>query len=53
MDTSPLDISFWTAGADWTSPSKMMTIWPFVDTKSAVAWANAAVPSESSDRFTA
>ena len=51
--TLPSGISDWTAGADCTSLSRMMTILPFVGASSFVASANALAPSASSVMFTA
>ena len=44
MDTSPLGISDCTAGADCTSPSRMMTILPWSATRSREASAKALAP---------
>ena len=52
MDTSPLGISDCTAGADCTSPSKMMTILPWWATKSREASAKALAPWEFNMMFT-
>ena len=52
MDTSPLGISDCTAGADCTSPSKMMTILPWSATKSREASAKALAPWEFNVMFT-
>ena len=53
METLPSEMTFCTAGAELTTPSSTMAIWPCVGASSSVTSAKVLAPALSSETLTA